>query len=309
LTRAPRLRSVYPPDAFLTRLRLVFEGLVDDWGAVELVPGSEKGLRVERPSDILDAYLSVLFVTGMPGKARLAAAMLSHYAGSDVMAVRFLDVDVMPGPQVVPFHPSLATKRARAVNTAEAAWGLVAQNDDTRAGVIDLCSQVIEGCTGLETLRVRGTRIMTIRIKGHNNRTYFIPLETLGDGQRSLLLLGLLASYASLLRGERLLIADTPEAYTHPDLQRLTASLLAGTAKKLNVLTSTQSLELLQELLAHADIEGTLGDTRLLRLRTKREPHGDTMLTRISYEALSGEEAYSLVEQEGLDVRLYKATA
>ena len=143
-------------------------------------------------------------------------------------------------------------------------------------------------------------------VRWMGEEAHFIPLDTLGDGQRSVVLLSLLALYLGLLNGRRLFAVDTPEAYTHPDLQATMAHTIVDAAKEYNVALATQSIEFLREILLRASIEGVLERIRLLRLRVSGSRVKESLLTMISREEISGAEAYSLVE-EGFDVRLYNA--
>ena len=305
--RTPRLPRTYPPGALVARLRESLGALADNWEAFEPLPGAEEGLKVEEARDILDSYLSVLLIESS-GSYSAAAAMLSSYLGGNAVAVRFLSEGIIDGIQVTYFHPSLATKRVRAVDVAEATWGVIAQEPILRERFTKLCAEVIEGCMGIETLKVRGVRILGVSVRFADKGIHFIPIDTLGDGQRSVILLGLTALYMNALSGPRLLAVDTPEAYTHPDLQTFMARTIIDAAKVFNIVLTTQSIEFLREILLHADLEEMLERLRLIRLRNSRKLTGETLLTTISYEKISGTEAYSLVE-EGFDVRFYNTFA
>lgn len=132
-----------------------------------------------------------------------------------------------------------------------------------------------------------------LHIRAKNGKR--IPVYSLSDGQRVAAFLGML--YAAT-DSPTVFLIDTPEAFVHPDGLSVVADILVRLVAEGNqVITATQSIEFLEELLRSAKKHGVIERTVVQQL--KMSPEGEIQVLA----KWSGSTALRSLEKLGTDFR------
>lgn len=155
--------------------------------------------------------------------------------------------------QLAVFHPGFSYWRGmfESLYYARARRGMPNERE-----AIDVIREYIRWFNGFELLG------RTLHVKDYEGVR--IPIYSLSDGYRIVVLLGLL--YA-MTKPPTLFLIDTPEAFVHPDGVPVVADLIARLVKDGNqVVLATQSTEFLEVLLDKAEYYEVIDHASVLRI-------------------------------------------
>lgn len=295
-------RSIYRSKLNIDYIREALGTLSQEADALVPLPGSETGYRLKSRATrqiIHNTYVSILISRG-----KVIGTLVYYARGIPLMALintKIKDEKIKDIISVLHYHPAIIT---HTVKTREAfKRGIHTLRPDI-SSFFELANELIPGFDGLTFLgKYDNEPFVQIR---QNNAIRLIPLSSLGDGQRSSLLLALLASIADKKKWE--LAVDTPEAFMHPDLSNYIIKFFIKLLKNnRNIIIATQSLELLSDLLAETDKAIGLSSSIIHRMRLSRKSIDDTTVTNVFVESIDAESVLNAMEDYGIDIRLYES--
>ncbi len=185
------------------------------------------------------------------------AVMIENPRGTIVLRKKG-DPATIKHPRVVVFHPGFIYQRGVFEHLYRA---YVYEGLPNEREAIELLRNYLKWVDGYEIIG------KTLHVKTVSGKR--IPVYDLSDGQRVVVFISLL--YA-ISKPPVLLLIDTPEAFIHPDGVPTVADFIARFVAEGNqVVTATQSMEFVEELLVKAKEHGILSNAGVQRITLTKD--------------------------------------